>query len=133
MPYIKPEDRFELKTGIKTITTPGELNYCITSDILIGEATKESIREQIDTYLSSKDSVRYEDLNAVLGVVAAVIGERCRRDLKSSAVELRDFAIWLGKIANEFYDEVVAPYEDKKIEENGDLEEWKLFERFRSW
>lgn len=53
------------------------------------------ISSLVSQYLERKE-VRYTNLNEIIGVLTAV--------------------------QKEFYRRVVAPYEDKKIEENGDIE-----------
>ena len=91
MPYIKPADRvwFDnalryiidlLVTSENSLSTPGELNYVISS---------------ICAGILSKCGTSYTLLNEMIGVL-----ECCKLEL---------------------YRRVAVPYEDKKIEENGDV------------
>jgi broad-specificity NMP kinase len=79
MPYITPQDRLEVSSG-RFPTKAGELNYVLTG--------------VLDSWLSQV-GVRYETINAVIGV------------LECAKLEL--------------YRRLAAPYEDEKIAENGDV------------
>lgn len=82
MPYITQERREALR--VSPYTRPldaGELNYVITDLCL--------------SYALLEDSLNYQRLNTVVGV------------LESAKLE--------------FYRRMVAPYEDKKCKENGDV------------
>lgn len=79
MPYIKANKRLPLKLYISQPSTPGELNFCITSLV-------------IDYIGASPD---YARINEVIGV------------LECAKLEL--------------YRRIAAPYEDRKIKENGDV------------
>ena len=88
MPYIKEKDRRHIDSKLKdlVLVTAGELNYDFTKIIL--------------NYLDSVEklnggSVRYQDLNDVMGAI-----EGCKLEL---------------------YRRKVADYEDKKADENGDV------------
>lgn len=80
MPYIKPEDRLHILADEKSISSPGELNYFIST--------------LVNWYINEKGK-NYSTLNEVIGV------------LECAKLEL--------------YRRVVAPYEDIKIDENGDV------------
>lgn len=80
MPYIKPEDRLHILADEKSISSPGELNYFIST--------------LVNWYISEKGK-NYSTLNEVIGV------------LECAKLEL--------------YRRVAAPYEDIKIDENGDV------------
>jgi hypothetical protein len=82
MPYIKPSDRVKIDTAVTQLPLDmsiGQLNYLITQVLM--------------WYL--RPEPRYEDLNALLGVLEAV--------------------------KHELYRRLAVPYEDKKKEENGDV------------
>lgn len=79
MPYIPYDIRAKLDDGSQSPATPGELNYLLTQIVL--------------DYLPGMP--RYEDYNAVLGVLAAM--------------------------QHEIYRRMVAPYEDIKRAENGEI------------
>lgn len=80
MPYIKPEDRSKILLDETSISTPGELNYFISS--------------LLNWYINQKGK-NYSTINEVIGV------------LECAKLEL--------------YRRIAAPYEDIKIEENGDV------------
>lgn len=88
MPYIKKEEREELKLLVKAIEdevkkgkmTPGKMDYLIT--------------KMIHAYLRQK-GLNFSNISEVIGVLEAV--------------------------KTEFYRRVVAPYEDEKIKDNGDV------------
>lgn len=99
-------------------------------------------------YISEEE--REELDSAILGIVCAI------RNIKSSLDNPNDFSIYLGRInycfsrvigqlikdpsykkiamitgvleniKQEFYRRVASPYEDKKINENGDIKEYRL-------
>lgn len=85
MPYILKSQRGQFKKGIyalKTISTPGELNYVITSII--------------HNYINGNIGINYTKINDAIGA------------LECAKLEL--------------YRRKIASYEDKKSNENGDVE-----------
>lgn len=80
MPYIDEQSKILLGNGIRDPKSVGELNFVITT--------------LIDEFISKK-GLKYETLNAMIGV------------LECAKMEL--------------YRRICAPYEDKKIIENGDV------------
>lgn len=117
MPYVKQEARYALDHG-GLPTTPGELNYVITKiaikrrNFLID--MRREIRDAVLSYIGDKAS--YTLFNEVMGVLECARFEYLRRVgwdpfINATFVELKD---WL-------YGGMIAPYEDKKIQENGDV------------
>lgn len=80
MPYISPEDRSKILAHDTSISTPGELNYFIST--------------LLNWYINQKGK-NYTTINEVIGV------------LECAKLEL--------------YRRVASPYEDIKIQENGDV------------
>lgn len=80
MPYIAPNDRARILLDEASISTPGELNYFIST--------------LVNWYINQKGK-NYSTINEVIGV------------LECAKLEL--------------YRRVAAPYEDIKIQENGDV------------
>ncbi len=80
MPYIKQSDRVAISSGARLASTPGELNFRLTS-IATG-------------YLAARGQ-SYTTFNEVIG------------------------ALECAKL--EMYRRMVAPYEDRKMIENGDV------------
>ena len=80
MPYVKKEDRKNVRIDIEGDLTEGMLNFAITQLIL--------------KYLKQHGE-SYKTFNSIVGVL------ECAKQ--------------------EFYRRMIAPYEDKKIKENGDV------------
>lgn len=129
MPYIKPEDYVR---AVEAPAVPGELNYAITMKIvarLRGVLTFQEfdrcLRNLTLSYLD-RAGMSYTNGNAVMGVLDCAGRELMRRtsgactpnykivDLHKIVRQLRLERKWL-------YDNRLAPYEDVKIAENGDV------------
>ena len=117
MPYITPEERKQLFLGKKP-STPGQLNYVIT---LLALKLKDypvdlrrGIRDAILEYLGGRAS--YTLFNGVMGVLECARLEYVRR--AGWDVYIDDA---FDSFEKRFYSEFIAPYEDKKKEENGDV------------
>lgn len=115
MPYITQTARLMILEG-SPVTTPGELNYMITGCFLnksigLTEVVK-NIRQEIEKYVAYR-GLSYAVINDVIGALECSRREIERRRGYGPAL--------LDDIAKEFYDAVAAPYEDKKIQQNGDL------------
>jgi hypothetical protein len=128
MPYIKQERRNALVEGAKP-ETAGELNYAITM--------------VCDAYIA-KTGVSYTKLNEVVGVLTRAVlavqqvsvpvhmdydrtefGRGVNRlawDYKQNKKASADEVVGVLECAKlEIYRRIAAPYEDKKIVENGDV------------
>jgi len=98
------------------IQTAGELNYAITRHFLdksigVAEALNK-IRREAEHYVTS-NGLSYGTINDVIGALECI-----RREVKRR----RGFDVALfSSIADEFYDAIAAPYEDEKIQTNGDV------------
>lgn len=129
MPYITQERRTSLDTTTHEIATnAGELNYLFTVRVLdarkasqfgsIGGSTIESLardlRTEIDDYIESM-GLRYQYINDVLGALTGAKLEMQRR------AGIHTFDNLFDNVRNKFYSEVAAPYENLKIQENGDV------------
>lgn len=122
MPYIRKEERADAESSP---IAPGELNYSITSlaiDVLTGDLSIESL-----TRLAYQRGVTYFEMqppsytngNAVVGAYYCAAHELIRRLADSEDVEM--VADCLTNAASLFYTSHLAPYENKKIAENGDV------------
>jgi hypothetical protein len=129
MPYITQERRTALDTATHEVATnAGELNYLFTvraldartnsRSISIGGSTIESLahdlRTEIDDYIESM-GLRYQYVNDVIGALTGAKLEMQRR------LGIHTFDDLFDGVRNKFYNEVAAPYENLKIEENGDV------------
>lgn len=129
MPYIKAEDYVR---AVEAPAVPGELNYAITMKIvarLRGGLTYQEfhmwLRALITEYLD-RVGMSYTNGNAVMGVLDCAARELRRRtdavfnpNFKSANIykierQLKMERKWV-------YDTLLAPYEDLKIAENGDV------------
>ncbi len=127
MPYIKQEFR---KTAVSLPTCPGELNYAITMlavRCIEGEFTTSqfivNVMKLVENYLEMRGWRNYDTFNEVMGVLACMPLELERR-LRDSD----EHWAMVDKIRREmnayrelFYVLTVGPYEDGKIETNGDV------------
>lgn len=116
MPYVSQEARLRLETGYPE--TAGELNYEITK--LLIEARSEDYLFAEYKYLITayvdKNGKSYQTYNDIIGATMGAGLEYHRRTGK-----LSPFAILLHVELGKFYQDVIAPYEDGKIKENGDV------------
>lgn len=116
MPYISKKDRSAL--ALRNPQNAGELNYLLTLLILSkNEDLKEEIEFQINTYIENK-GLRYQNCNDVFGALVGCGLELRRRFGDTYNIEI-DI---LYRVLHTFYDELVGPYEEEKIRDNGDLE-----------
>lgn len=91
MPYIDKETRQRIDNGQKQPYTPGELNYAITK--LVNDYLDR--RTCDDGGIYCEPDAHYADFNEALGALDAAKLELYRRR--------------------------IAPYEDGKVKENGDI------------
>lgn len=128
MPYVTQPEREELKTARPT--TVGQLNYVITKLALkyreaqtfpVSQLATE-IRNTIAWYMPEKKN--YELFNGIIGVLQCARLEYARRTKRRDARDNRILFI-LDTVRDDFYKEVVAPYEDMKIALNGDIPEYQ--------
>jgi len=116
MPYIKSDDgRREALANGDTAQTAGELNYQIFYYVKHNQPTnvfkQKVIYGFVVQFLGTKPNYqRYNDMTGALVRCAKEIRRRLHLELP-----------FLWQIL-ESYDEEIDKYEDKKIEENGDVE-----------
>ena len=111
MPYIPAEDRPALDAYQRQPETVGELNYLLTRQLKRG-LDVEALWTTIELYLDARRE-SYALYNDVMGVLDCAGREHARRGW--AGVDT------LALLANRLYLQRVAPYEDKKILENGDV------------
>ncbi len=124
MPYI---NRVDYARAARIPVTPGELNYAITLKAIahiegLPNVSLLGFRGQVmalcHAYITRR-GLSYTTGNEVLGVIACTALELIRRCGETEVVmQLSDM---LGDVGHHLYDDVLAPYEDKKIIENGDV------------
>lgn len=91
MPYIRPKDR---KRVVPRHQTNGFKKVVAVEDIVTAGELQYAIAEMIKSYIQNH-GLNYQICNDIMGALAGA--------------------------QMEFYRRTVAPYEDKKIEENGDV------------
>jgi len=129
MPYIDQDARDRLESNHFHPRTPGELTYLITQSMLNSTGGHADLKAEIHKHVSHYIGVfghSFGTYNAIMGSLCCAHEEYRRRGgwcattfkpLKLPEWRLRpvlDYSV-------EFYDSVVAPYEEKKIDENGDV------------
>ena len=129
MPYIKSTARQRLACKGHGAMDAGELNYLITRELIQYTSSEKSssalaiLEENVKTIINrycENIGFKYQTANDVVGALVSAGLELLRRlgeDKNLDAVQV------LQNILLCFYDSIVAPYEDKKIQENGDVYE----------
>lgn len=130
MPYIKAED---YTRAVEAPAVPGELNYAITlmaisrlSGGLTFHEFGDAVRALVDGYLLLS-GLSYTNGNAVMGVLDCAARELRRRTGRPSnlnytkSADIVEIGHQLGLERDRVYDTLLAPYEDLKIAENGDV------------
>jgi hypothetical protein len=126
MPYIKSDDY--TRAAVEPIT-PGELNYAITLQaikVLEGHLGLIQFVLAVDKLISGyfkRVGMSYTNGNAVMGVLDCAARELNRRVPPSVGWSTDVFMLYsfLNNMRDDLYDTRLAPYEDTKIEENGDV------------
>lgn len=134
MPYLTDDRKKWLDNEKVKLTTAGDLTYCLTVEALyfIDHAGDHTMPENaaifadrlyihIDRYM--RRQARYEDYAIVLGCLDSTRRELLRRrhETRRSDTVVILAATLLEKFSRSYYTNVVAPYEDEKIEQNGDV------------
>lgn len=123
MPYITRDQRVDLDLGIRTEEDAGELTYSITMMLLnlTPSELPSFFRELVTNYLEKKGT-RYQYFCDISGAVTNANLELLDRvsedDYNTKYYDLVDM---LHQEILYFYKNVVRPYEDHKILENGDV------------
>src|SRR5262245_54907465 len=119
MPYIEQERREKVASG-DIPRNAGELNYLLTITALRKSKTPDVIfgelRKICRDYIAHH-GLRYQYINDVMGALSGAYCEMHRRGRAKLAHRTKLF----GMVANEFYTNVAAGYENTKIIANGDF------------
>lgn len=120
MPYIKPDRREYLAENAGHPGNEGELNFCLTWHLLHSriEDLPMAVQTEIDEYIKDRDP-SYAFYNSIMGALDCCRREYIRRRGVSTR-EDRQRVDTLHEASDVFYIGYVAPYEDIKIQENGD-------------
>lgn len=132
MPYIKSED---YERASKEPAVPGELNYAITmkaiayirGDIASSDGFAIDATVLCEEYLQ-RVGLTYTNGNAVMGVLSCALRELTRRFMENPEVDplIDRIGNEIRQIEDHVYNDLIAPYEDTKIEENGDVFPFEL-------
>ena len=121
MPYIEKSRRDAFHHKLVCMSTPGDLNYLCTLAILEREKDRSIDLTHVIynlglEYLELKGEC-YATYNDIIGAFTSCGLEYDRRS------KLRRLRISepIKELTARFYKNMVAPYEDKKIKENGDV------------
>jgi hypothetical protein len=133
MPYIKAAD---YDRAAVEPATPGELNYAITLHaikVLMDPKRPltlfhTAVWPLVQGYCERKE-MSYEHGNAVMGVLDCATREVYRRtnhaynakDLNAKLYPQYQIGLMLARMRLSIYNTMIAPYEDEKILENGDV------------
>jgi len=124
MPYITEADKQRLTEEPEFARTAGELTYLVTYHILglpvydpyLDTAVDQEVEAYVE-YHKNNGGVNYAVLSSVIGAL-----ECARREFKRRRPDDHMLAYYvLTRAEDRFYDNVIAPYEDTKIEQNGDV------------
>ena len=130
MPYIKQDDYLRAADDPQT---PGELNYnltCLAIAVFLDriDITEFDARvgQQVSEYLHREPS--YTLFNEVVGALVCC-GQELLRRMRGTAREAaaQRCSITLANHVTMLYKNMIAPYEDIKIAENGDVFPEELF------
>lgn len=129
MPYIKSQDYIR---AVETPEVPGELNYAVTMKIIArlrGVLTFQEFDNTIGALVTEyldRMGMSYTNGNAVMGVLDCAARELRRRtgavyNPNFRGAELNKIERQLRLERKRVYDYLLAPYEDEKIAQNGDV------------
>jgi hypothetical protein len=122
MPYLAEQRKQELDEGLPA-TTPGDLTYLFTKVLLARSWGREGLEGEIKgivaDYFDDKQP-RYADYALVLGCLTSAVHEFFRRRFVIPS-HLWPNGHILDLFIDHWYSQVVAPYEDAKILQNGDV------------
>lgn len=110
MPYITQQARDQIRHGCPPLNA-GELNYMFCGLNQTGRPRSEFM-EHCRTYVAFK-GLSYQTINDILGAFTGALMELERRQQRASP------EIWEARKI--FYAEVASPYEQAKMEANGDV------------
>lgn len=120
MPYIKQGERDKLKQDRKAETV-GQLTYLYTRALIESSSHAVATRLEAATYkyLPTREARHFSDYAEVLGALNAARLEFMRRNALTLKDQQRLLAV--EQFTTHFYLMEIAPYEDSKMRENGDV------------
>jgi hypothetical protein len=125
MPYLTEQRKFDIDNDPKhPLCGAGDLTYAFTRVCLDADLDyfADEIMDAIGRYMPRQP--RYENYAIVLGCLDSTRREiRRRENSMETKVKNRIDNAWymLTTFSDSYYKNVIAPYEDEKIEQNGDV------------
>lgn len=122
MPYIGQDRRDILDRGVEVPDGAGELNYVLTWHLLNTQQhiLAEALMLEVRSYIDAQVTKNYALYNSVIGALECCRREFRRRSGCSTFADLaREDAI--HATMDRLYAGEIAPYENTKIEQNGDV------------
>lgn len=121
MPYLTQQQKDDLKKKGKPIETPGELTYDYTLALINASTTqiRRSLKRTTEEFISNNPK-NFSTYCSIMGSLDCTCREFIRR---KSTIDISDEKklAELEQFSQSFYKTVIAPYEDQKIKENGDV------------
>jgi hypothetical protein len=123
VPYLTPERKAEIDSGFRP-TTKGDLTYLITR-ALLGDPEEATLEEALQAAVERYFERRQVDFGLLFDIMGGLdcAGREYRRRRPALSADDVKMLSELEWFATDFYDNVIAPYEDTKIEQNGDVYE----------
>jgi len=125
MPYIPQSQREAMEKDPGLISNPGHLNYKLTKFILAKEfVDMDDLQFNLDHYCQTffaATTKNYQASNDIIGALNCCALEFKRRFHDGYGRDRKKVLRVLELVASNFYTSTTAPYEDVKIEENGDV------------
>jgi hypothetical protein len=121
MTYLTQQRKEELADPKQMFVSPADLTYGLTVVAMSGKLGASfigALDEAIARYLG-KSEPRFEDFAVIMGCLSCTSREMLRRRPNSARADI--IAKMVGTYADAFYSEHIAPYEDIKINQNGDV------------
>lgn len=122
MPYLPEQAKIDLASGAP-FTNPGDLTYIVTHVVLLEPESNwdEAFAHYATRYIEDRGE-RFATFAEIIGAFSAADHEYSRRRWQAKYdPDAQLVSDTIHEFLGLFYDKVVAPYENKKIEENGDV------------
>lgn len=119
MPYVTKEARDYVRDHVPT--NAGELCYQLTMGVLAKSdyaATRRYALQCFEQYVESRRLGSWQNFCDCMGATMGMAGEVKRQGFMETHQEQ---AKAVGDALGQYYKDVIAPYEDKKIAENGNV------------
>lgn len=117
MPYIRKDRRLDISQGA-VMNEPGEMNYRLTLVMLEELENVYAKATMLFSQWMARAGISYTTFNTIAGVVMLAQIEHSRRMGPNKRL---DALHEVSRAFGDFVKNIVNPYEDRKIIENGDV------------